>query len=255
MRGTRSHSVERNLESIKRVGGQLVMQPNVVELGLLLPWIFGAAGSGAGTVTYALADTIPTRYVHIDRVAKVFEYAGVGVDSATFRASQGEPLELELDCIGQTETVDNAGTFPALSIDLTTRPWMFHNLVLSIAGTTYNTRDFTCTVNNHIDRERFFNSQTLTAVNAMDRDITISATLPYGDATAVYTSGMAAGGVAAVATFTNVDSDVLTLTFVKVAAPSLSPVVEGPRSEVMLRWQGSAFKSSTTEPLVTTITS
>lgn len=255
LRGTRSHSVERNLESLKRVGGQIVLQPNVVELGLVLPWIFGTAGSGSGTVTYALADTIPTRYVAIDRVAKVFTYAGVGVDTATFSASQGEPLELSLDCFGQTETVGNAGTFPALSIDLTTKPWMFHNLVLSIASTTYNCRDFSCTVRNFIDSDRFFNSQTLTAVSAMDREITISATLPYGDATAVYTSGMAAGGVAAVATFTNSDSDVLTMTFVKVAAPSLSPVVEGPRSEVFLRFSGTAFKSSTTEPLVTTITS
>jgi hypothetical protein len=255
LRGTRSHSVERNLESLKRVGGQLILQPNVVELGLLLPWIFGAAGSGSGTVTYALAETIPTRYVTIDRVAKVFTYAGVGVDTATFRASQGEPLELELDCIGQTETVGNSGTFPAIDIDLTTKPWMFHNLALSIAATTYNTRDFSLTVSNFIDRERFFNSQTLTAVNAMDREITISATLPYGDASAVYTSGMAAGGVAAVATFTNSDSDVLTFTIVKAAAPSLSPVVEGPRSEVFLRWNAVCFKSSTTEPLVTVITS
>jgi hypothetical protein len=128
-------------------------------------------------------------------------------------------------------------------------------LALSIAATTYNCRDFSCTVRNFLDRERFFNSQTLTAVSAMDREITVSATLPYGDASAVYTSGMAAGGVAAVATFTNADSDVLTLTFVKVAAPSLSPMIEGPRSEVMLRWSGTAFKSSTTEPLVTVITS
>src|ERR1700737_2431336 len=78
MSGTRSRHGERTRPGLQHIGGPLTMEPNEVEMKLLLPWILGAAPSGN---TYALAETLPTRYVQIDRVAKVFTYAGCAINS------------------------------------------------------------------------------------------------------------------------------------------------------------------------------
>lgn len=249
LRGTRSHVVERVRQGIRHVGGGIVMQPTPVELAALLPWVLGGTPSGT---TYPLADALTSRYVTVDRGAKVFTYNGCFIDSATFRASQGQPLQMSLNVVGSDETVGNAASFPSLSIDTTTNAFMFHDCVISIGGSNYAARDFEMTINNHVDRDRFFNAQVLsTATQAMDRNITCRFSLPYGDAAAAYASG--AAGVAVTATFTNGAVSLL-FSLVKVCFPRRSPMVGG-RQEIMLPLDGVAYRSSSTLELVTTLDS
>jgi hypothetical protein len=249
LRGTRSHAVERVRAGIRRVAGTITLQPTAVELSYLLPWILGANASGT---TYALADALQSRYVSVDRGAKVFLYDAVWVDSATFRATQGSPLSVTLNLVGSDETVNNAGTFPSLTLDTTTNAFMFHDCVLSIGGSAYSARDFELTINNHVDRERIFNAQVLsTATKAMDRNIMMRTSLPYGDATAAYATG--SSGVAVTATFTNGAVSCL-FSLVKVCFPRRSPTVPG-RQEIMLPLEGVAYMSSSTRELVTTLDS
>lgn len=249
LRGTRSHVVERVRQGIRRVQGSITMQPTPVELAALLPWILGATASGT---TFALADALTSRYVTVDRVGKVFTYDGCFVDSATFRASQGQPLSLTLNLVGSDETVANAATFPSLTIDTTTNAFMFFDCALVIAGTTYLAKDFELTINNHIDRDRIFNAQVLsTATKAMDRTVTMRTHLPYGDATAAYNTG--SSGVAVTSTFTN-GTVSLAFSLVKVVFPRRSPTVQG-RQEVMLPLDGTCYRSGSTLELVTTLDS
>lgn len=248
LRGTRSRAVERVRRNIRRIGGSINFQPNPQEMAYLLPWILGANASGT---TYALAETVQARYVTIDRVTKVLTYDNCKVNRATFRASQGGPLEVGLDVLGVDETVANAGTFPAINLDVATGgPFMFTELVLVIGGVTYQAREFEVSVDNMVQADRFFNSETLsTAAQAQDRMITLRTSLPYGDAVAAYGSGP--GGVAVTATFTNGAMSFL-MTFVKVTFPRHSATVPG-RTEIMLPMMGVAYKSATTEPLVCTL--
>src|SRR5262245_42317015 len=104
LRGTRSRAIERNLASIIRVGGGISFQPTSNELALLLPWIMCGTTSGSPTVTYNLGELATTRFITVDRKAKVYTYAGCAVDRARFHASQAEPLAVDIDVIGQTET-------------------------------------------------------------------------------------------------------------------------------------------------------
>lgn len=248
LRGTRSHDISRIRAANRRCGGPISLQPSAVELALLLPWILGANASGT---TYALADTLPTRYVTIDRVIKVFKYTGVVVNRATFRASEGEPLSLDLDLVGIDETVANAGTFPSLSIDTTTQPFMFTDLAWTLAATGYSLKEFEMVIDNNIDTERFFNSQTLSAAYPQDRTISFRTRVPAGDAIAAYNTGPT--GVAVVGTFTNAATSLI-FSMVKVTFPRKSPPVEG-RSEIMLPLEGIAYSSSGTRELVTTLDS
>lgn len=249
LRGTRSHVIERVRAGLRRVGGTITMQPTAVEWAALLPWILGGTPS---ETTYPLADALTSRYVTVDRVAKVFTYSGCFVDSATIRGSQGQPLQLTLNLVGSDETVGNAASFPSLTLDTTTNAFMFHDCVISVASTEYQSRDFEITINNHIDRERFFNSQVLSLTTSpMDRHISSRFSLPYGDAVAAYNTG--AAGVAVSVTATN-GAVSLAFSMAKVAFPRRSPMVAG-RQEIMLPLEGMAYRSGSTLELVTTLDS
>ena len=248
LRGTRDRDISRIVAGTRRADGGLRLQPDAVELALLLPWIMGGAPSGVGTVTYPLADTLSSRYVVVDKVAKVCTYDSVYVDRFTISGSQGEPLDMELDCAGIDETVGNAGTFPALSIDSANTPFLFQQLSLSVGGVTYFSRDFRCVVDNALDKDRFFNSQTRTAITPTDRHVSVHCTLPAKDAWAAYGAG--AGGLAVTATFTN-GGAVLTLSLVKVAFPR-KPVSVDP-GEIFIPMEGIAYHSGSTASLVATL--
>jgi hypothetical protein len=249
LRGTLEHDISRVRRNMRRIGGQLVLQPNAAELALLLPWILGANASGT---TYALADTQQTRVVTVDRITKVYTYTGCVVNRATFRASQGEPLQLMLDLIGIDETEGDAGTFPTLTINTAAGgPFIFPDLALSIASNTYNARDFELTIDNRLDANRFFNSLTIISAPKTDRMITTRLTLPHGDAAAVYNTGP--GGVATVATFTN-GTVSIAFSLAKVTYPRESPTIPG-RSEIFLPLNGTAYHTGSTNSLIVTLDS
>lgn len=250
LRGTFTPKIERVRAGLQDISGQLVFQPTVTELTTLLPWIHGAAASGTD---YPLSDSQLSRYLQIDRISKVFKYSGCVVDRATFRASQGEPLELTLDVVGLTETVGNSGTFPAVSIDTTVSsgPLVFTDLALVVNSVTVNAREIEVVIDNGVDRNRYFNSVTRISAPKQNRVITVRTSLPYGDASAAYNTGM--GGVAVTATYTYGTVSLLQ-SFVKVVFPRQSPMIEG-RSEIMIPLEGRAYGSSSTLELVTTLDS
>lgn len=250
-------TLDRNIELVRdgaiRVGGPINMIPNAYEFSQLLRWILGGTPSGTGTVTYPLtqANDLPEKYVTIDRVIKVFTYTGCKVSRATFRATQGGPLELSLEIVGKSASEASAGTFPSLTLDISNGPFVFRDLVMSVGGTTVKAKEFTLTVDNMLDTERFFNSQTLQSIDQPDRKITFETSLPYGDHQALK-SGFTAAGTAVVATFTN-GGAVLAFSMVKVAIPYEDPATPGRVVEIMLPVSGDAMSSGTTASLVTTL--
>ncbi len=252
VRGTRSRAIERERQGNRKIHGPLELQPTALDLTTLLQWGLGGTPTGSPTVTYPLGDILSTRFVVVDRVAKVFTYSGVACNKLVIKGNSGQPLHFTFDLIGMDESVGNAGSFPGgLVIDTTTQPFIFTDLVMTIAGTDYSIKDMTITVDNSIDSERFFNSQTLVGPIAHDRHVMLSCALPYGAAYALYGASTVATGVACTATFTN-GSSVLTLSMIKVAFPRQAPSVPG-RVEVLLNLAGQAMKSGSTLELVTTL--
>lgn len=244
MRGTRSHPSERVRRGTRYVAGSLTINPSPLEMDSLLEWIAGGTKSGSNI---PLTETQPNRYITIDRDEKVFTYDECKVDSASFRAMVGGPLEVTVSILGKDETIGNAGTFPAISNDLTGGPYMLSDLVLTIGGTEYDVDGIEVVHSNFIE-QKFFNSETPTRSQATDRVIGVTLTLPYGDATAIH--GTALGGVAVVATFTNATRS-FAMSMAKVQAPRNSPSNQG-RGEMMLQWSGIARKSGSTAEIVYT---
>ncbi len=198
------------------------------------------------SASYALGEVLPTRAVMVDRVMNVASYPTVAVDMAVFQASRGTALSLSLSLVGISESIGAAGTFPTLVLDILSKPFLFFDCQLTVGGTVYYVDSFNLTINNFIDKARFFNSQVLTALIATDRAVTFKTSMPQGDAFALYGAGTA--GVSMVAKF-SYGNQILTFTAGSLLFPHESPVVKG-RGEVMLPITGTLLKSGTTSELV-----
>lgn len=253
MRGSRSQVIERVRQGTLAPGGPIVLEPSPAELRKLLPRILGAAESGVNPYTYALAETLPTFGVQVDRVAKVFTYALCVVDKATFRSSEGQPLELTLDVEAQTEAITNAGTFQGgLTID-GNPPFVFFDGVLTLGGSSVPMREFELIVDNQLKKDRFTNSQTRTALPPMDRLVTLRCTVPYtADSVALYDGG--AAGVTSNLTLTN-GSHVLNFQTQNVVFPAKkSPAVQRKDDEVLMTLEGQVFHTTTNPELQVVLT-
>lgn len=247
IRGVRGHQSERTRTGNYTVSGQIEMYPSPEELALLLPWVLGAAASGT---TFALAETVPSRYVQIDRVAKVMTYAGVYVNSATFSGSEGTPLKLTLDLIGQTETVGAAASFPSITAG-TTPPLLFTDAVLTVLSSSRAMKDISITIDNQLN-VAFNNTVTASRITAGDRNVRVDITTPYTSSeTALYEQALA--GAAATAVFTNAGYS-LSFAFATLQFPDQTPTVGG-KNEIPLKLSGVARRVTTTQELIVTLDS
>jgi hypothetical protein len=244
--GTRTRWANRAVPGIRPVGGPLSCQPTAIEWETLLPWILGGTPSGT---SYPQAENLLMQAYWVLRglsptgAGKIFKYPVVGVGSARISSSQGAPLAADLDLLGavgsglSSEDSTTAGSsFPSFTLDKTTNPWMHHELVLTINSTIYQCKDFTITLDNAVDAGRYFNTQDLQTIQATDRRIAVSASLPYGDAAAAY--ALSQGGVPVTAVYTN-GVYVLTFSMPLVQFEDPTPTASS-REEIMLALSGSA---------------
>lgn len=247
--GSRSHPSERVRRNTRRPGGTVVMQPNAVELDFWLARILGTAESAD---LFALNDALTvTMDIDVDKVTRVETFSSCSINRATFRSQQGGPLEMELDIEALTTTVASAGTFPSLTLNVASGPYMHSDAVFTLSGTAYKFRSWSLVVDNMLDTERFFNTETRISLQPKDRVITWTFDGPYGDNVNLY--GLALGGIAITAVFTNTISTGLTLTFssTKVQFPRSSAVLNT-AEEIMLPLVGIARRDGSTLELVTT---
>ena len=247
IRGTLSHTSERVRRGTRIVNGTLNFQPNTVELDSLLPWIYGATET---TDDFPLSDSTISKYVSIDRTTKVFVYDGCVVQSATFSATEGGPLNLSLSILGIDETVNNSGTQPSFTLNVASGPFVMSDCAVTVGGQAYSFQSFNLTIA-HTFEAKYFNSNAVSRFNKIDRTVTWSLDFPYGDASAIYAPSIAV--VAVVSTFTNAVSAGLRLIFSSsaVQTPRESPTDNG-RNEILLPWVGTARRVGSTLELVTT---
>lgn len=248
MAGTRSRWGIRTRAGNRRVTGSLTLQPNAAEWAGLLPKILGADASGT---SYALAEQLNSFTLVIDKDngtdGKVFTYNGCKCSRAVITAEQGRIVTLEMGIEGWDEAVGNAGTFPAISLDVATGPFIMTDSTgaISVGGSALPHRRVVITIDNMLDTERFMNSQIRSALRARDRVITVELDGPYGNNSAAYpTAATLAAGVAVSITFTNtVHAVSLAITLPKVHFARRTPPLNG-REEVMLPLIGEARASA-----------
>jgi len=245
IKGTRSHYTEDTRLGNAPTGGQLVLEPTPEDLAIWFPRILGAAAVGT---SFALAETLPSFFMAIDRVAKVHTYPKNWVNTATFSCSEGQPMKLSLDIVGTDETEGAAGTFPSLTLALT-QPYMFSDMEITLNAIKRECKEFTLTIDNHLHKDRFFNSTTIYAAPAEDRTITLSCQPPYA-AENVDLYRQALAGAAGSLVLTNAGYST-TFTFGMLQVPPEAPNVNG-KGELMLPLNMVARKNGSTMELAVT---
>ncbi len=234
LRGTRSHQANDARTGPYTVSGQLVLEPTPQDLAIWLPRILGAAADGNN---YNLAETLPSFTLVVDRVAKVFTYAGCKVNRATLSGMQGGLLRLVLDLVAQSEAVAAAGTFPSLTSSIAP-PYIFSDLELTLASAAREVREFELTIDNGLITDRFMNSITIVNAPEGDRTVTLRTVHAWAPETvALYAQALA--GSAGVLQLTNALGGTpptgysTAFNFATLQVPDRSPNVPG-RSELLL---------------------
>jgi hypothetical protein len=246
LRGTRSHSSERVRRGNRRVDGTINMCPTPVELATLLPLIYGGTPSGT---SYPLGESLTLFNLFAIRDSTVYTYENCAVESATFSASEGGPMQVSLTVVGKEETV--GGTAGATTLlDLTTQPFVLMDAVATVASSTRQISGFSLTIRNFLE-VKYRNSTTPTQIVATDREVTLDLPISFGTDSALYGSALA--GVAVSLALTNGNTS-LTWSATKVQAPK-NPIPIGERNIIDFPWRGVARKDSTTLELTTVLDS
>lgn len=222
--------------------------PTRIELQSLLKWIMWGNPTGTTTVTYPFADDPLLYKLHwAPKAGEQFFFSGCAVDSATLASASGEELTLALEIVGQT-TDDTKSSFPALSLDVVTQPFVQAGLILTVDGSSRLTQDLTVTIKRMINRDRFFNSMTLTDLISGDLSVTVAIHVPTAGNTGLYKTGI--DGATILATYTNGFGDIFTMSFSDVRLVPVSPE-SAQGGEGMLRLEGEAYRSGGTGSNIT----
>jgi len=223
-------------------------QPNATELAAILKWATSGTPTGSPDVTYPFADVpLAWHMWYRPNEGTGWRLEEVAVDTLTIRGSSGQPLDIDLELVGRSYTHTSTG-FPNTPNSLTTSPLLFKDLTLTVGTTQVTTREFTLTVRHNIDRERFLNSERLTALNKLHTEIMWMVSPPAGDFVGLWDQARTAG-VSCLAEFNGAGTMRLRLRSPAVRFRPRSPNAPF-RSELFLSWEGEAYSDNgTNDPL------
>ena len=164
IRGSRSHLAARTRRGVDTIAGLIELIPTADELRHLLPWILGGVAVDG---QYRLGESLGERFVQVDKVAGVFTYVGCLVNRASFVGKAGQPIRLQLEIVGKTESSSPAGTFPMVAYAGGT-PFLFSDTVLNLVGQSREVQEWSIVIDNHLEVS-FANSTTATRIIPRDR--------------------------------------------------------------------------------------
>jgi hypothetical protein len=250
-RGTFDKDGNRIVEARRVVTPRFRSEPTRAELQYLLRWGLYGTPTGSGTVTYPLANDPWENALHFaPNLGEQWYLPRVAVDTFTLSGTQGEPLTVDCDCVGTTYD-DTVVSFPVLTLDQTTRPFSLAQLAIQVGGVTRYGPEFSLTVRHNINRDRFFNSLTLTDLIQMNRQMVLAFSTPSGENPGFWASGVS--GVTVLATFTNAAGDILSISAADVRFEPVSPTFpQG--GEGMVRMEGELYRVASGSPITVTVT-
>lgn len=188
IRGTHSHPVERTRLGKLVCGGPITIQPGKADLDVLLPLITGTTKNASNAFLNAsglLNETLTPFFVVVDRIAKVYTYAGATSATAgcycattTFHVAEGEILTVTMEVEAINEYEGAAGTFPVGAVFNYQAPYVWADGALSIGGTVTQFKEATITYRNVLKVDRFMNSTIRTDIPFLDRIVEADLLIP-----------------------------------------------------------------------------
>ena len=238
-------------------GGWVILNLTPGHAAVLFPWLLGTDASGT---TFALAETLQTFGVLVDKVTGVHEFYDGVINRAVIHGKQNGPggspnwvtVALQMIFKGYNPP-GTADAFPSLTLDVTGQyaPLVFEDAVLTVSSSR-EIKEFTIDINNYV-QPRYVNSLTPTALCPSRRTVTLSVVAPYDSGTSSMLSPAIAGVTSGSLALTN-GAVSITFAFGALQAPTITPIVTGKR-EIDLQMDYAARKVSSTSSLTVTIDS
>jgi hypothetical protein len=254
IRGTRSAASERTRAGAYPVGGRIAMNVDPLSLDLWLPRILGAAESSN---TFALAESLPSFGVLIDKVTQTFQYKDCMVDRALFHGKagpgDGEPdlLTLTLELRAKDRVTGTSVPNVSISTAAAAGSYVHSDAVFTFAAAAREVKEWWVLIDNHL-HERWVNSLTVTRFCPANRTIAVQARLPYDTDTDDLLDQANAGATGTIAiTNAAVPTISTTLTFGTLQVPAEDPIVRG-KTEIDIYLNMIARTVTTTKELVVT---
>jgi len=159
LNGSTAQSSELTRTGLQLVDGELPLLATPESLDVFLPHITGRAL--AAGVTYPAVEVPDNFHLLLHRDALLYPYYDLVINQATLSGSSGEPIALNLSLLGRTrDAVLPAGSsWPAGLETSKSVPYMFSDMVFTVAGTPYPIRAFNLTYNNNLV-PAYFNENT-----------------------------------------------------------------------------------------------
>lgn len=211
----------------KVVRYQVYLEPNPVEMSLLLPYLGFENLSGAiwtpkadfGSMTFTM---------DVDMVAGMYTYTSAAIAKWVYAGQRGrKPFGLQLEIWGIDEA--DLGSWTATAIAAGTvanRPYAFHQSTLSLASTSYTPYRVAIACDFHMEDE-YYNSQTVTDLCPQTWDMTFATALPWKSSTVTRYTGPRDADTRIAASFVTTGSAISTTW----ALPSLMALPKPPNIE------------------------
>jgi hypothetical protein len=253
--GTREEISERARYGPNVYGGWLLLALTPGHMATVYPWLLGADAVGT---TYALAETLQTFSVLIDKVTGRHEFHDGVINRAIVHGVQHGPggrpnwITVALQMLFQGYTGPaSADAYPSLSLPVTGQyvPMTFEDGALTLAALARETKEFTLDINNYVV-QRYVNNLNPTTSCPHHRTVKLKTVHPYDDDTDdLY--GQALAGAAGSLVVTN-GSVSITHTFGTLQVPDDTPEVPG-KVEIDLELNMDARRVGSTPSLSVTI--
>ncbi len=175
--GTRKRREDRSRWGLKKVEGQIMLEPTPQNLHFFWKYILGAQASNAFTV----ADALPGFDLLADDYgtgSSAILFGELYVDKATLTFGPGI-LKMAIDVKGKTYTAGQTYTSAALGAGAGHTPYVFDD---TSGGFTFKSaareiESGVLTINNFLD-VKFRNSRTATSIRATDREVSLVTAIP-----------------------------------------------------------------------------
>lgn len=257
--GTREEISERARLDAIFYGGWVVLSLNPAHAATVFPWILGADASGT---TFALAETLQTLGVLVDKVTDTHEFYNGVINRAIIHGKQNAgngPSWITVALQMVFRSYASGTSYPSLTLgtDGSFAPLIVGDADnsgtsrLTLGGATREFKEFTLDINNHV-QPRWVNALEPTALCPSKRTISLTTVHPYDSGTSnLYNQALA--GAAGSLVFVN-GSVSITFTFGTLQVPAETPEVAGKR-EIDLVLRMNARRVSSTASLTCTIDS
>ncbi len=258
--GSRQEVSERARKGPYFYGGWVYLTLTPGHAAILYPWILGADASGT---TFALAETLQTMAVLVDKGAQTHEFYNGVVNRAIISGTQhgpgGPPNWVTVALQMYFRSYATGTSYPSLTLDVTGEyaPLVFEDADnagtsrLTLGGATREMKHFTIDINNYVI-PRYVNALEPTALCPSRRTINVQTVHPYDSGTSNLYDQALAGAAGSLVLVNSTVS--ITHTFATLQVDTVTPEIEG-KKELDLHLNMAARKLSSTDSLVVTLDS